>query len=126
MPPVCSWFRGMVVRAGALVGACRRARNLVCAAAYAATLSGAGLALAAVACSASRPAPQLATGERPVTGDARYDRFFGEVNDTFVAVREAKRDQADVRPALARRAGLPEGAEYDVLGARLRERTTRL
>lgn len=86
----------------------------------------ASLSLASAACGSSQATPQLATGERMVTGDARYDRFFGEVNEMVISVREAKREHGDVHAALARRAGLPEDAPPDALGVRLRERTARL
>jgi hypothetical protein len=77
-------------------------------------------------CAARASAPALASGERPVTGDARYDRFFAETNDLYLAVKEAKREELAVRGALARRVGLSEDATLEVLGARLRERTARL
>lgn len=78
------------------------------------------------ACVANQAAPPLASGERVVTGQARYDQFFGEVNDLFLTVRDARREQARVHAALARRAGLPGEALSDALGARLRERTAKL
>jgi hypothetical protein len=61
-----------------------------------------------------------------VTGDARYDQFFADINDLYAAVKEAQREEAEVRGALARRIGLSEQAAPDVLGARLRERTAKL
>jgi hypothetical protein len=77
-------------------------------------------------CAAQAAAPALASGERPVTGDARYDRFFAETNDLYLAVKEAKREELAVRGALARRVGLAGDAPLELLGARLRERTARL
>lgn len=84
------------------------------------------LAIGSASCTPASGVPSIASGERPVTGDARYDRFFAEVSELLAAVQEAKREQADVRGALARRSGLPEDAGIDTLGARLRERTARL
>ncbi len=95
----------------------------ICRAALSLVLS---LALGSASCKPASTVPGIATGERPVTGDARYDRFFAEVSELLASVQEAKREQADVRGALARRSGLPEDAAIDVLGARLRERTARL
>jgi hypothetical protein len=90
-------------------------------------IAGLGLLVWAPAgCGPGRPAAALASGERPVTGEARYDRFFGEVSDLLLAVKEAGLEEAEVRGALARRIGAPEQAPADVLGERLRERTARL
>jgi len=61
-----------------------------------------------------------------VTGEPRYDKLFAELNAMLVAVEEGEREVAAVRGALARRVGLPDDAAADVLGARLRERTSRL
>jgi hypothetical protein len=77
-------------------------------------------------CTASATLPSLASGERPVTGDARYDTFFADINDLYAAVKEAQREEAEVRGALARRIGLSEHVATDVLGSRLRERTAKL
>ena len=86
----------------------------------------ASLALGAAGCKPAQAPPALATGERPVTGVPRYDRFFADVNAALVAVQEARTEEADARGLLARRLGLPEDVPVDVLGARLRERTARL
>lgn len=91
-----------------------------------ATFSVALCALVFSACAAGRAAPTLATGERPVTGDARYDRFFSELGELLRKVDEAEREQEEVRGALARRVGSSENAPPEVLGARLRERTAKL
>ncbi len=93
-----------------------------------AALGFAGLAAVScmAGCAARASTPALASGERPVTGDARYDRFFAETNDLYLAVKEAKREELAVRGALARRVGLSEDTTQEVLGARLRERTARL
>jgi hypothetical protein len=107
---------------GTLPALRHRAQRLVCLVHVAAST----LAFVASACSPSRAVPQIAAGERPVTGDARYDAFFTEVSDLVVSVQEARREYADVRAALARRTGLPGDTASDALGARLRERTTRL
>jgi hypothetical protein len=90
-------------------------------------IAGLGLLVFAPAgCGPGRPAAALASGERPVTGEARYDRFFAEVSDLVLAVKEAGLEEAEVRGALARRIGAPEQAPADILGERLRERTARL
>ena len=89
-------------------------------------MAGLGFLLASTGCGAAPPAPALASGERPVTGEARYDRFFAEVSDLLIAVKEGEREEAEVRGALARRIGVSEQAPADVLGERLRERTARL
>ena len=91
-----------------------------------AALLGLSLSLVAPACAPLQPGPKLATGERPVTGDPRYDRLFTEINAMLVAVNEAEREEEDVRGALARRVGLSDATGVDALGARLRERTLRL
>jgi hypothetical protein len=70
--------------------------------------------------------PTLATGERPVTGVARFDRLFADVHSSLGAVQEARNEEADARGALARRLGLTEAAPIELLGTRLRERTARL
>jgi hypothetical protein len=84
------------------------------------------LALFANGCTPGPARPAVASGERPVTGNARYDRFFAEVSDLYGAARESVREVAEVRAALSRRVGLPDSVTVDVLGARLRERTARL
>lgn len=89
----------------------------------AATLS---LSVCATACGSSQPAAALASGERPVTGEPRYDKFFAEIGAMLAAVREGEQEEADVRGALARRVGIPDAATADILGERLRERTARL
>jgi hypothetical protein len=68
----------------------------------------------------------VATGQRVVTGNADYDRFFGEVSELWRSVEAAERELPDAQAALARRLGIPETAPVDVLGARLRERTAHL
>lgn len=85
-----------------------------------------GLTLLASGCTPGPGGPAVASGERPVTGNARYDRFFAEVSDLYGAAKESVREIADVSAALSRRVGLPDAAAVDVLGARLRERTARL
>lgn len=84
------------------------------------------VAVLAPACGSSQPVAALASGERPVTGEPRYDKFFAELGAMLAAVQGGEQEAADVRGALARRVGLPENAAADVLGARLRERTARL
>jgi hypothetical protein len=86
----------------------------------------ASLALGAAGCKTALAPPALATGERPVTGVPRYDRFFADVNAALVAVQEARTEEAEARGMLARRLGMPEAVAVDVLGVRLRERTARL
>jgi hypothetical protein len=76
-------------------------------------------------CTPRQAPPALASGERPVTGVPRYDQFFAELSSVLVAVQEGRREEAEARAALARRVALPESAPVDVLGARLRERTSR-
>ena len=83
------------------------------------------LALAAPSCRPAQPPPALATGERPVTGVAPYDRFFADLSSVRSAVDEAREDANEAQHALARRVGLPEKAPIDAIGARLRERTMR-
>lgn len=92
-----------------------------------------GLPLALLVAAASLPActpplrpPAGPTGQRVVTGNAGFDRFFADTNDAWHAVETAQRELPEARAALARRVGLPEEAASDVLGARLRERTARL
>ena len=80
----------------------------------------------APACAPAQKTPLVATGQRVVTGNADYDRFFGEVADLWRSVETAERDLPDAQAALARRLGIPEAAPVDLLGARLRERTARL
>jgi hypothetical protein len=82
-------------------------------------------AWSAVSC-APVPSPDLARGEHPATGNARYDKFFGEMAELARSVPAAAHEVADVQSALARRLGLPDDARADVIGARLRERTARL
>jgi hypothetical protein len=84
------------------------------------------LALFASGCTPGPARPAVASGERPVTGNARYDRFFAEVSDLYAAAKEGDRELGDVRAALSRRVGLPDDSPADVLGARLRERTANL
>ena len=84
------------------------------------------MSVCAPACGSSQPAAALANGERPVTGEPRYDKLFAEISATLAAVHEGEQEEAHVRGALARRVGLPDNAAADVLGARLRERTARL
>lgn len=95
-------------------------------AALAAGALGAGLAVLAPACRPAAAPPALATGERPTTGVPRYDRFFGDVHASLLAVQEARGEEVEARGALARRLGLPEATPIDALGVRLRERTERL
>ena len=83
------------------------------------------LLLAAPSCRPAQPPPALATGERPVTGVERYDRFFADVGAARTSVEEARAEEGEARHALARRVGLPEAAAIDAIGARLRERTAR-
>jgi hypothetical protein len=83
-------------------------------------------ALGALGCTPRQAPPALATGERPVTGVPRFDRVFGDINAALVAVQEGRSEEAEARNAVARRVGLQEGVSFDVLGARLRERTARL
>ena len=78
------------------------------------------------ACVPAQTTPVVATGQRVVTGNADYDRFFGECSELWHSVEAAERDLPDAQAALARRVGIPEAAPVDVLGARLRERTARL
>jgi hypothetical protein len=80
----------------------------------------------APACAPAQKTPVVATGQRVVTGNADYDRFFGEVAELWRSVETAERDLPDAQAALARRLGIPEAAPIDLLGARLRERTARL
>ena len=80
----------------------------------------------APACRPAAAPPALATGERPTTGVPRYDRLFGDVHASLLAVQEARREEVEARGALARRLGLPEATPIDALGVRLRERTERL
>lgn len=87
--------------------------------------ASAGLA-AAPGCAPPQTGPGLASGARPVTGDPRYDAFFGELNELWRTVQAAAREAADARAALAHRIGLGDDVSSDVLGARLRERTARL
>jgi hypothetical protein len=61
-----------------------------------------------------------------VTGDPRYDAFFGELNELWRNVQAAAREVSEARAALAHRIGLGDDVSSDVLGARLRERTARL
>jgi len=89
------------------------------------SILGAGLVLAAPGCRPASPPPALATGERPVTGVERYDRFFTDVSSALARVDEARDEESDARRVLARRVGLPEATAIDVVGARLRERTAR-
>jgi hypothetical protein len=72
------------------------------------------------------PIPDLAHGEHPPTGNARYDEFFGHMAELARGVPAAAHEVADVQSALARRLGLPDDARADAIGARLRERTARL
>lgn len=72
-----------------------------------------------------QPPPALATGERPVTGVARYDRFFADLGAAREAVDTARDEDNEARQTLARRVGLPQTAPIDVIGARLRDRTAR-
>lgn len=90
-----------------------------------AALFCASIALAAPSCRPVQPPPALATGERPVTGVARYDRFFAELGAARDAVDAAREEDDDARQTLARRLGLPQTSPIDVIGARLRERTAR-
>jgi hypothetical protein len=79
------------------------------------------------ACSASAtPAPLAAGQPRTVTGNPRYDRFFGEVGGLLDEVQQSEREEREVRGAVARRLGLRGDVTVDVLGARLRERTAKL
>jgi hypothetical protein len=90
-------------------------------------IAGLGLfPIALAGCGPGLPPAALASGERLVTGEARYDRFFAEVSDLLLAVKEAELEEAEVRGALARRIGAPEQAPADILGERLRDRTARL
>lgn len=96
-----------------------------------ASIAGLPLALLIAAASPSACAPVQrpaagATGQRVVTGNAELDRFFAEANDAWHAVETAQRELPEARAALARRLGLQDDAPSDLLGARLRERTTRL
>lgn len=84
------------------------------------------LACALSSCTPVHSTPLLAGGQRVVTGSAEYDRFFAELNDLQQSVDAAEHELPDAQAALARRLGIPEAAPADVLGARLRERTTRL
>jgi hypothetical protein len=112
--------------ANAATGPIRRSSARLACCAIVAGCALASLALVTGACTPAATTPSIAAGERPVTGNARYDRFFAEVSELLASVEEAKREQADVRAALARRSGLSEDAALDALGARLRERTARL
>jgi hypothetical protein len=87
---------------------------------------GCSMALGAAGCTPRQAAPALATGERPVTGVPRFDRVFADINSALVAVQEARAEVAEARGALAHRVGLQSEAPFDLLGARLRERTARL
>ncbi|MEO8178013.1 MAG: hypothetical protein ABI895_04180 [Deltaproteobacteria bacterium] len=80
----------------------------------------------AAACTPAQTTPVVATGQRVVTGNAEYDRFFAELSELLRGVEAAEHELPDAQAALARRVGIPEAAPADVLGARLRERTTRL
>ena len=91
----------------------------------AAALICASVALGAPSCRPVQPPPALATGERPVTGVARYDGFFANVGAAREAVDAARDEDDDARQTLARRLGLPQTAPIDVIGTRLRERTAR-
>jgi hypothetical protein len=90
-----------------------------------AALLCASLVLATQSCRPVQPPPALATGERPVTGVARYDRFFADVGAVRDAADAARAEDNDARETLARRLGLPQTAPIDAIGARLRERTAR-
>jgi hypothetical protein len=94
---------------------CRSALGAIC---FALTLS-------AVACAPART-PDLARGEHPPTGNARFDKFFADVAELARAVPAAAGEIVDVQSALARRLGLPGDARADAVGARLRERTAHL
>lgn len=83
-------------------------------------------AAALPACTPPQRAPASPTGQRVVTGNAEFDRFFADANDAWHTVETAQRELPEARAALARRVGLPEDAASDLLGARLRERTARL
>jgi len=88
---------------------------------------GAGATLAgAPGCTPPVAGPSLASGARPVTGDPRYDAFFGELNELWRNLQAAAREASDARASLAHRIGLGDDVSSDVLGARLRERTARL
>ena len=90
-------------------------------------LMGAGATLgAAPGCTPPVAGPSLASGARPVTGDPRYDAFFGELNELWRNLQAAAREASDARASLAHRIGLGDDVSSDVLGARLRERTARL
>jgi hypothetical protein len=90
-----------------------------------AALLGASFALVAPSCRPAQPPPALATGERPVTGVARYDGFFADVGAVRDAVDAAQDEDNEARQTLARRLGLPHTAPIDAIGTRLRERTAR-
>ena len=90
-----------------------------------AALVCASLVLAAPSCRPVQPPPALATGERPVTGVAQYDRFFADVGAAREAVDAARDEDNEARQTLARRLGLPQSAPIDLIGTRLRERTAR-
>jgi len=77
-------------------------------------------------CTPVQSPPLFASAPRIVTGNAEYDRFFAELNELLHGVDAAEHELPDAQAALARRVGIPETAPTDVLGARLRERTTRL
>lgn len=83
-------------------------------------------AAALPACAPSQRPAAAPGGQRVVTGNAEFDRFFAEANGAWHAVETAQRELPEARAALCRRLGLPEDAASDVLGARLRERTARL
>jgi hypothetical protein len=77
-------------------------------------------------CAPAQTIPVVATGQKVVTGNAEYDRFFAELSDLVHAVEAAEHELPDAQAALARRLGVVDAAPADVLGARLRERTTSL
>ena len=55
--------------------------------------------LAAPSCRPVQPPPALATGERPITGVAQYDRFFADVGASREAVDAARTEDDEARIA---------------------------
>jgi hypothetical protein len=85
-----------------------------------------GAVLLGSSCAAPAVRSAIASGERPVTGDARFDKFFAEVSELHGAVKDAAREESDVRAQLSRRVALSGDAPMELLGARLRDRTAQL